>query len=136
MYNSNQFFNGRQPYYMPANYQMPLMTQQQPNEVISDIRFLTADQIKGFIPPINSRVLLIDKSNSLAYIETTDNMGNMYKEAYSFSPVKNETKKEEQKQDLSIYATKQELESIRKELETLRKPSQSTPSRENVQAKQ
>ena len=129
MYNTNQFTPyGRQPYYVPS-YQQPV----QLNEaVFSDVRILTADQIKGFIPPINSKVLLIDKDNGVAYVETTDAMGNMYKQPYSFSAVQSETK--ETKPDFSIYATKQDIEELKKELETLRKPTATSVVRENVQA--
>lgn len=135
MYNTNQFtpYFGRQPYYVPT-YQQPA----QPIEMaFSDVRILTADQIKGFIPPINSKVLLIDKDNGIAYVETTDTMGNMYKQPYSFAAIKNETKKEkvEEKQDFSNFATKEDIANIRKELETLRKPTVSTASKENVQPK-
>lgn len=129
MYNTNQFTPyGRQPYYVPS-YQQPI----QLNEaVFSDVRILTADQIKGFIPPINSKVLLIDKDNGIAYVETTDTMGNMYKQPYSFAMVKSEQK--ETKQDMTIYATKQDIEELKKEVESLRKTPTTSVVRENVQA--
>ena len=137
MYNTNQFtpYYGRQPYYMPS-YQQPVMPQAtQPVEMVfSDVRILTADQIKGFIPPINSKVLLIDKDNAIAYVETTDNMGNMYKQAYSFTSVSDA--KVEPKQDLSNFATKQDIEELKKELEILRNPAVSSVARENVQPQQ
>lgn len=128
MYNTNQFMPyGRQPYYVPS-YQQPM----QPAEMVfSDVRILTADQIKGFIPPINSKVLLIDKDNGIAYVETTDTMGNMYKQPYSFAMVKNEQK--ETKQDMTIYATKQDIEELKKELEILRKTPANNIVSENVQ---
>lgn len=129
MYNTNQFTPyGRQPYYVPS-YQ-PI---QQPMEMVfNDVRILTADQIKGFIPPINSKVLLIDKDNGLAYVETTDTMGNMYKQPYSFAMVKSEQK--ETKQDMTIYATKQDIEELKKEMESLRKTPTTSVIKENVQA--
>lgn len=128
MYNTNQFTPyGRQPYYVPS-YQ-PV---QQPMEMVfSDVRILTADQIKGFIPPINSKVLLIDKDNGVAYVETTDTMGNMYKQPYSFEMVKSE--QTEPKQDMTIYATKQDIEELKKEMESLRKTPTTSVIKENVQ---
>lgn len=132
MYNTNQFTPyGRQPYYVPS-YQ-PVIPQQS-EMVFSDVRILTADQIKGFIPPINSKVLLIDKDNGIAYVETTDTMGNMYKEAYSYGKVKSE--QTETKQDMTIYATKQDIEELKKEMESLRKTPTTSVVKENVQAKQ
>ena len=135
MYNTNQFtpYYGRQPYYAPSYQPQP----QQPMEMVfSDVRILTADQIKGFIPPINSKVLLIDKDNALAYVGTTDNMGNMYKQAYSFSLAQTEKPKETPTQDFSNFATKEDIANLRKEFETFRKSSITTTIKENVQPKQ
>ena len=143
MYNTNQFMPyGRQPYYMPVGYQPAVMPQQQQQPVgivFSDVRVLNDDQIKGFIPPINSKVLLIDKDNGIAYVETTDTMGNMYKDQYSFISLKNKEKeeqKQEPKQDFSSFATKDEIAGIKKELENLRNSALIIPAKENVQAKQ
>lgn len=122
MYNTNQFMPyGRQPYYTPSYQPQP----QQPMEMVfSDVRILTADQIKGFIPPINSKVLLIDKDNALAYVETTDTMGNMYKQAYAFSLAQTEKPKETPTQDFSNFATKKDIEQVveqfRKEIDSLK----------------
>ena len=134
MYNTNQFtpYYGRQPYYVPSYQQQ---TEQQPiGRIYDDVRVLNDDQIKGFIPPINSKVLLIDKDNGVAYVETTDNMGNMYKEAYSFGKAKSEPA--EQKQDFSNFATKDDVESIKKELENLRNSALIIPAKENVRPKE
>jgi len=90
MYNTNygMYNYARQPYYTQPNYQQaqqPVYQQPQPVDLpINDVRFLTADQIKGFIVYPNTKVLLIDKQNGLAYLESADNMGNFYKQVFTF----------------------------------------------------
>lgn len=143
MYNTNQFTPyGRQPYYVPS-YQQPIQQQpvvQKPSELpISDIRFLTADQIKGFIPSLGTKALLIDKDNSLAYIVAADIMGNMYNESFSFTSLKSEPVKEEkkeEKQDFSNFVTKEEIKELKEELENLRNSALIIPAKENIKEKE
>lgn len=123
----NYYNYGRQPYYVPMGYQQPIaQPQTQAVEMaFSDVRILNAEQIKGFIPPINSKVLLIDKDNGVAIVETTDNMGNMYKESYSF--IKGVEGKEKpfsiNEENFSNLATKKDIEAIVSQLEKLQKPT-------------
>ena len=84
-----------------------------------EIKKLSADQIKGYVPPLGSRLLLIDEANSIAYYVGADMMGNMYKQSYNFSSVKNENTIDIKKDEPS-FATKEELETLKKEIETLR----------------
>ena len=114
MYNPSYF--NRQPYYVPASYQAPI---QQPEGIWVEIKKLSADQIKGYVPPLGSRLLLIDEANSIAYYVGADMMGNMYKQSYNFSSVKNENTIDIKKDEPS-FATKEELETLKKEIETLR----------------
>ena len=144
MYNTNQFmpYYGRQPYYTPS-YQQQVQQQpivQKASELpITDIRFLTADQIKGFIPQLGTKALLVDRDNSMAYIVAADIMGNMYSEPFTFSSLKNAEKKDipkETQQNFDNFATKEEIESLRKELENLRKSALIIPAKENIKEKQ
>ena len=114
MYNP-YYFNGRQPYYMPANYQ----SIQEPQGTWVEIKKLSADQIKGYVPPLGSRLLLVDEANSMAYYVGSDTMGNMYKQPYNFNIVKNENTIDIKKVEPS-FATKEEFETLKKEIETLR----------------
>lgn len=132
MYNTNQFmqYPNRQPYYMPSyanTYNM--------NMPVQDIRFLNADQIKSFIPPIGSTVALIDRDNSLLHLESADSFGNLSKQIYSFKKLntENEQKKIEIEKE---YATKDELETLKQEVEKLRKGGVTITTRENIQTKQ
>lgn len=115
MYNSN-YFNNRQPYYTPVSYQ--------PQGTLVEIRKLSADQIKGFIPPIGSQMLLIDEANSLAYMVSSDVYGNMYKQPYNFSVVSPDNTVEVKKEDSVVYVTKDDLtaavDKINKEIEELK----------------
>lgn len=139
MYNTNYYnrlqyptqnYQMQQPYQnyniMPQQQymqpQMPVQQQMQPADVpITDIRFLTADQIKGFIPPLGSRVMLIDKDNKLTYIETTDNMGNFTKEIYSFKQMKENEVIAPQNVDTTMFVTTQELDTLKNEINDLKK---------------
>lgn len=139
MYNINNQYYPRsfmyptyQTQYVPAqayNYvQQPIMQQQsmqpaQQNQPIdypiSDIRFLNADQIKGFIPPIGSRVILVDRDNNIAYLETTDYMGNFSKEMYSITKIKESNAQPDKEastfvkqEDIENFVTKKDLESV------------------------
>ena len=116
MYNTNSYYyNGRQPYYMPANYQ-PI---QQPEGVFVEIKKLSADQIKGYVPPLGSRLLLLDEANLMAYYVGSDTMGNMFKQPYNYSLVNSETAIDVKKEEPS-FATKEDFEKLKKEIESLR----------------
>ena len=131
MYNTNQFvpYGSRQTYYVP-NY---AINNYGTNMPVQDIRFLNSDQIKSFIPPLGSTVALIDRENSLLYLESADNFGNLSKLVYSFKKLENQAEiQNEEKQQLN-FATKEDIESIRKELETIRKQSVNIQGKQNIQ---
>ena len=160
MYNNNfglYGYGGRQPYYLPVNYQQamiqqqnqqmmqqPIMQQtQQPvqpqfDTPISDIRFLTEDQIKGFIVYPNTKVLLIDKQNGLAYLESADSVGNFYKDVFSFKNVtekpKVEEKVEPKKNELDGLATKDDLNLLLAEIKALKE--RNNPRQNNLSNQQ
>jgi len=110
MYN-NYGYGYRPQGYMPY-YTQPI--QQQGEAPIQDIRFLSEQQIKDFIAMPNTKALLIDKENNVAYIVTADGYGNVSKEPYAF-------KKLDIKQTKPEYATKKDFEEIKSMLEKLQK---------------
>lgn len=121
MYNTNQFipYYGRPPYYV--GYQQPVAQQpmQQQNEMpFNEVKYLNAKQIDGYIPPIGGRVMLIDKENGLAYIESADVYGNTYKDVYSFTNI---NKQEENKASLDFenLATKDDVNKILAEFKAI-----------------
>lgn len=83
-YSNNQFrpnYYGPQPYMQQPYMQQPIQQpmQQQPitpvELPIQSIKFLTADQIKAYIVLPNTKEMLIDKANNLAYIRSANQMG-------------------------------------------------------------
>lgn len=115
MYNNNFNNVGLNRQYYP-NYQQPMnMGVQRYDLPLQEIRFLNADQIKGFIVYPNTSVMLIDRDNKLVYIESADNMGNLSKQVYSyndFNEMSKEPKFEIKKEDFDNLATKDDVKRI------------------------
>ena len=104
MYN-NPYRNSYQQYY-PQYPQYPQPTQQpapqQPTEQqIQGIRFLNAQQIQAYIPFANTKEVLVDMENELAYVVWADNMGISSKKSFSFKSL-DEPKKEEKVQEIDL----------------------------------
>lgn len=132
MYNTYGNYSYRQqPYYMP-NYQQP---QQQTEMPFSDIRYLNAEQIKGYIPPIGSRVMLIDKDNGLAYIESADNMGNLYKQTYSFASIDKQDNQPKNNIDFNNLATKDDIYQILAEFKAILEQNKGKTSNLSTESK-
>ena len=131
MYNTNYFNNNRyNPYYTPyVPYQqmMPQQMQQpiqqaapQPVEIpISNIRFLNEKEMAGYVMPVpNTKEMLIDKNNKIVCIKSTDQIGVSNAKYYKFDEIVEGTKetqnkgKTEPKNDMSVYATKQDVKSL------------------------
>ena len=81
----------RPTYYGPQTYapqqfiQQPMQQPVAPAELpITAVRFLTADQIKGYIVLPNSKEMLIDKESGLAYIRSANQMGESETKTYKF----------------------------------------------------
>jgi hypothetical protein len=75
---------GYQQYY--PQYQQPTYQpiQQPIEQKFQDIKFLNAEQIKAYIVLPNTKEMLIDKENNMAYIVSADNMGVSTVKKYSF----------------------------------------------------
>lgn len=99
MYQNYGYQYGRQPYYQPMQQVQPV---QQVEMAFNDVRFLTEEQIKAFIVMPNMRVLLIDKQNKIAYIESCDNMGNLSTQRFAFESLD----KPAEQVDFNQFATK------------------------------
>ena len=159
MYNNNfglYGYGGRQPYYLPVNYQQAMMQQQnqqmmqqpvnqqtqqpiQPqfDPPISDIRFLNEDQIKGFVVFPNTKVLLIDKEKGLAYLESADNVGNFYKDVFSFKSIADKPKEEvvePKKNEFDNLVTKEDLNTLLAEIKALKE--RNNPRQNNLSNQQ
>ena len=83
MYRPNYY--NPQPYAPQQFMQQPIQQPVAPAELpITAVRFLTADQIKGYIVLPNSKEMLIDKESGLAYIRSANQMGESETKTYKF----------------------------------------------------
>ena len=114
MYQNYAYQYGRpQPYYPQMQQVQPM---QQPVEMaFNDVRFLTEEQIKAFIVMPSTRVLLIDKQNKIAYIESCDNMGNLSTQRFAFDSLD----KPAEQVDYNQFATKKDFESLNEQIKAL-----------------
>ena len=90
-----QGYGGAYPPYMAAQAGQTMQPQEPP---LSDLRFLTEDEIKAFIVMPNTKVLLIDKDRGVACIKSANAAGESFSKLYSFSPIDG-AKKEPPKQE-------------------------------------
>lgn len=133
MYNNP--YNRNYPQYYPQyqQYQQPTYPQQPIEQKFQDIKFLNAEQIKAYIVLPNTKEMLIDRENSMAYIVSADNMGNSTIKKYSFVDL-NEPKVEEKQPeiDLTQYVKLSDLDKFvqKGDLQTLL-PMDSIKSLEN-----
>lgn len=110
MYQNYGYQYNRQPYYQPVQ-----QVQQQGDMAFNDVRFLTEEQIKAFIVMPNTRVLLIDRQNKVASIESCDNLGNLSVQRFSFESLD----KPVQEVDYNQFATKKDFESLNEQIKAL-----------------
>lgn len=102
MYNNNPYMNNRgyqQFYPQYQQYQQP--TYQQPEPQIQGIKFLNAEQIKAYIVMPNTKEVLVDNENGLAYVVSADNMGISTTKKFSFQDL-SEPKVEEKKPEIDL----------------------------------
>lgn len=129
MYN-NPYGRSYQQYYPQyQQYQQPTYQSviQQPIQEpqIQGIKFLNAEQIKAYIVMPNTKEVLIDNDNGMAYVVSADNMGISTTKKYSFKDL-NEPKLEEKQpeidmsqyvkiSDLDKFAQKTDLDGLLRE---------------------
>lgn len=90
--------------------------QQSTNDIpIQGVKFVTGDEAKAFIVMPNTRVLLMDKSNSIFYIKSADSLGQSTTETFRFEKVENNSlagEKEKEQINLTEYAKKDDLSNL------------------------
>ena len=112
------------PYQQRQNVQpqMPMQPQpqaqpqmQMPMEMpIQDIRYVNKAQAEAYILYPNTKVMLIDKDNSMVYLKTADNTGLCKTDYFKFEPINADgspiqPKEENPKVDMAEYIKKSEL---------------------------
>lgn len=92
-YNSNNYMQrayAPQPSQMPQNQQQvftPIQTQPPMETPIQDIKFVNRAQAEAYIVFPNTKVMLIDNENGMAYIKTADGMGQTQTDYFRFEPI-------------------------------------------------
>jgi hypothetical protein len=108
--------NGYQQYYpqypqYQQPIQQPVVQQSVQEQQIQGIRFLNAEQIKGYISFPNTKEVLVDMENGLAYVVSADNMGISTSKKFSFKSLDEpKTEEKEPKIDMSEYVKISDLD--------------------------
>lgn len=123
-YNGYEGFQN--PYYRPS-YQMPQVPQmpvQQPQQRMDYLVQVTGiDGARAYTVPANSRVALFDVNEPVFYIKETDAGGYPTLKRFVFQEDTGQ-----QSQPDPMYATKDELESLRQQIEELRSSFDAKPA--------
>ena len=135
MFNNNPYMNNRSyPQYYPQYPQPTYQPVQQPIEQkIQDIKFLNAEQIKAYIVLPNTKEVLVDNENGLAYLVSADSMGVSTARKFSFKSLDEpKTEEKQEKLDMSQYVKTSDLDKFveKADLQTLL-PIDSIKSLEN-----
>jgi hypothetical protein len=121
MYNNNPYMNNRsyqqyypqypQNNYMPQTSYQPVMQQPMQEPQIQGIKFLNAEQIKAYIVMPNTKEVLVDNENGLAYVVSADNMGVSSAKKFSFKDLSEPKTEEKQPEiDMSQYVKISDLD--------------------------
>lgn len=96
---SNGFYNPYQTNYQANQFQgsqgqingsQGQYVQQNTNDMpIQGVKFVTADEARAFMVLPNTRVMLMDRNNSIFYIKSADSLGQSMLEAYEFKKIDN-----------------------------------------------
>lgn len=125
--------------YNPQNYNqnfgfVPQPTQQFQNNAFSKVIYGTLDEAKAYILLAGESIMIINKDLGEFYVKTADSMGKSVLEGFKYSKLDNnstqsvsaeiDTKELVKTSDLEKFATKQELESIYQQLESIQEQMQ------------
>ena len=84
------YYNYGQPYNQPQMQQPVQQNQPQQQTPIQAIRFLNADEIKGWAVQPNTSEMLVDRTNKQVTIKTADAMGESSVKTYSYTSLDEE----------------------------------------------
>lgn len=112
--------------YMAAQNGQQVATPVSQEPPITDIRFLTSDEMKAFIVFPNTKVLLIDKEHGVACLKSADAMGQSTISMYSFNSIKDFTK-EEEKQTATAPSYENEIKELMERVERLENAKSNRP---------
>ena len=94
---SSGLYGSYQPIYQPNQFQgsqgqinssQGQYAQQNTNDMpIQGVKFVTGDEAKGFMVLPNTRVMLMDRNNSIFYIKSANSLGESNLEAFEFKKI-------------------------------------------------
>lgn len=122
----NPYQNGFYPPYMAAQNGQQVSTPTPQESPITDIRFLTSDEMKAFIVFPNTKVLLIDKEHGVACLKSADAMGQSESKMYSFKGI-SEVAKEDAKQTAPAPSYENEIKELMERVERLENAKSNRP---------
>ena len=117
-----QGYPGAFPPYPAAQNGQQMMPPQEPP--ISEIRFLTADEMKAFIVMPNTRALLIDRQSGIACIKSANAMGQSEIKTYSFKEFDEAQREAPKKDPMPDYES--EIKALSARLEKLENGNKKT----------
>lgn len=101
---------------------------------INDVRFVTADEAKGFMVLPYQNALLIDTTNKMAWLKMADGLGQSTTKFFKYSETEQPQAPNSQgehaqvdlsnfakKEDLTVFATKQDMQAIVQALDNLQR---------------
>lgn len=122
-----QGYNGvYQSPYMAAQGGQQVATPTPQEPPITDIRFLTSDEMKAFIVFPNTKVLLIDKEHGIACLKSADAMGQSTIKMYSFNGI-SEVANEEAKPTAPAPSYENEIKELMERVERLENAKSNKP---------
>lgn len=124
-YNYYQNYGAYQPTYQSQQMAQPQIMQNQQqtttqyDKAIQDVRFVSQQEAHDYILLPNTRVMLIDRDNSVFYIKSADSLGKSTLEGYKYTRIDNyandggttvlDPKEFVKIKDLDKYLTKEDL---------------------------
>ena len=121
----NYNYNPYQNYYQQP--QQIMQPQQNNTMPFNDVRFATIEEAKAYIMLPNTKVMFMDRDNSVFYIKSADSLGKSTIEAFKFARIENNpiesvshenfVKMEDLKDYLKDFVTRDEFNDIFKKNE-------------------
>lgn len=101
------------PYQNP--YGQPVQPRPQYDVPFQDVRFVTAEEAKGYMVMPNGKALLIDRQNKIATVKVADPMGQSTTQQFKFEVLS------EQPQAQPVYVTMEQYNDLLAQIESLKK---------------
>ena len=114
IYGNGRFYNNYNPQ-PQQNYNMQMQMNRQSDLPVQNIRFVNADEMKGYIVFPNTTEMLIDRDNKIVQLKSADQIGYSTVKTFKFEEISEPTKKmstnsENSNQiDLKEYVKKEDL---------------------------